>query len=48
MNNEGRIVAQDVSEDRLKLIRENSTRLGVACVEFCSSRGNEAQISNRK
>jgi len=45
MNNEGRIVAQDVSEDRLKLIRENSTRLGVACVEFCSSRGNEAQIS---
>jgi 16S rRNA (cytosine967-C5)-methyltransferase len=33
MNNQGRIVARDVSEDRLKLIRENCTRLGVACVE---------------
>jgi 16S rRNA (cytosine967-C5)-methyltransferase len=33
MDNQGRIVAQDVSEDRLKLIRENCMRLGVACVE---------------
>ncbi|MDD5140569.1 MAG: 16S rRNA (cytosine(967)-C(5))-methyltransferase RsmB [Verrucomicrobiales bacterium] len=33
MGNQGRIVAQDVSEDRLKLIRENCARLGVACVE---------------
>jgi 16S rRNA (cytosine967-C5)-methyltransferase len=33
MNNQGRIVAQDVSEDRLKLIRENCARLGVMCVE---------------
>ena len=33
MNNQGRIVAQDVSEDRLKLIRENCARLGVTCVE---------------
>ena len=33
MNNQGRIVAQDVSEDRLKLIRENSARLGVTCAE---------------
>ena len=32
MNNQGRIVAQDVSEDRLKLIRENCARLGVSCV----------------
>jgi 16S rRNA (cytosine967-C5)-methyltransferase len=33
MDNRGRIVAQDVSEDRLELIRENCTRLGVTCVE---------------
>jgi 16S rRNA (cytosine967-C5)-methyltransferase len=37
MNNEGRIVAQDVSEDRLKLIRENCSRLGVANVEAVSN-----------
>ncbi|HEY1718498.1 MAG TPA: 16S rRNA (cytosine(967)-C(5))-methyltransferase RsmB [Verrucomicrobiae bacterium] len=41
MNNEGKIVACDISEDRLKLIRENCARLGVTCVEFCRSRGNE-------
>jgi len=33
MNNQGGIVAQDVSKDRLELIRENCTRLGVTCVE---------------
>jgi 16S rRNA (cytosine967-C5)-methyltransferase len=33
MGNEGKIVAQDVSEDRLKLIKENCARLGVSCVE---------------
>jgi 16S rRNA (cytosine967-C5)-methyltransferase len=33
INNQGRIVAQDISEERLKLIRENCARLGVACVE---------------
>jgi 16S rRNA (cytosine967-C5)-methyltransferase len=33
MNNRGRIVAQDVSEERLELIRENCARLGVTCVE---------------
>jgi 16S rRNA (cytosine967-C5)-methyltransferase len=33
MNNQGRILAQDVSEHRLKLVRENCGRLGVACVE---------------
>jgi 16S rRNA (cytosine967-C5)-methyltransferase len=33
MNNRGRIVAQDISEERLKLIRENCARLGVTCVE---------------
>lgn len=33
MNNEGRIVASDISADRLKLIRENCQRLDVRCVE---------------
>jgi 16S rRNA (cytosine967-C5)-methyltransferase len=33
MNNQGRIVAQDVSGDRLKLLRDNGERLGVTCVE---------------
>jgi 16S rRNA (cytosine967-C5)-methyltransferase len=46
VRNEGKITACDVSEERLKLIRENCRRLGVNCVEFCSSRGNEAQTSD--
>ncbi|HZF02691.1 MAG TPA: 16S rRNA (cytosine(967)-C(5))-methyltransferase RsmB [Methylomirabilota bacterium] len=33
MNNEGKIIACDVSEERLKLIQENCARLGVTCVE---------------
>ena len=33
VQNQSRIVACDVSEDRLKLIRENSERLGVTCVK---------------
>ncbi len=33
MNNTGKIIAQDVAPDRLKLIRENCLRLGVTCVE---------------
>jgi len=33
MQNRGRIVAQDISAERLKLIRENGTRLGVSCIE---------------
>jgi 16S rRNA (cytosine967-C5)-methyltransferase len=33
MKNQGRIVAQDVSAERLKLIGENCARLGVTCVE---------------
>ena len=45
MRNEGRIVAQDVSEERLKLVRENCLRLGVTCVEPCRSRGDEALTS---
>ncbi len=42
MNNEGKIVASDISEERLKLVRENCTRLGATCVELCRSRGDEA------
>jgi len=45
MNNEGRIVAQDVSEDRLKLIRENCTRLGVRCVEAVLPSTLNSQLS---
>jgi 16S rRNA (cytosine967-C5)-methyltransferase len=33
MKNEGKIVAYDVSPERLKLVQENCTRLGVTCVE---------------
>ncbi|HXI69726.1 MAG TPA: 16S rRNA (cytosine(967)-C(5))-methyltransferase RsmB [Verrucomicrobiae bacterium] len=45
MNNEGRLVAQDVSEDRLKLIRENCTRLGVRCVEAVLPSTLNSQLS---
>jgi 16S rRNA (cytosine967-C5)-methyltransferase len=33
MDDTGKIVAQDLAPDRLKLIRENCARLGVTCVE---------------
>ena len=33
MQNRGRVMAQDISDDRLGLIRENCKRLGAACVE---------------
>jgi 16S rRNA (cytosine967-C5)-methyltransferase len=36
MNNEGRVVAHDISPDRLKLIQENCARLGTTCVEVVS------------
>jgi 16S rRNA (cytosine967-C5)-methyltransferase len=36
MNNEGRIIACDLAEARLKLVRENCTRLGITCVEVRS------------
>jgi 16S rRNA (cytosine967-C5)-methyltransferase len=45
MQNEGRIVAQDVSSERLKLVEENCNRLGVACVEISRSRREETQTS---
>jgi len=44
MNNEGKIIASDLDPKRLKLVKDNCTRLGVTCVESrSSSRGNEAQ-----
>jgi 16S rRNA (cytosine967-C5)-methyltransferase len=46
MHNGGRIVAQDVSGERLKLIEENCRRLGVTCVELYQNRPDEAQTSN--
>lgn len=46
MHNEGRIVAQDVSEERLKLVQENCARLGVTCVEFCGRRDDKARSPN--
>ena len=33
MRNEGRLLAQDNTPDRLKLIEENCVRLGVTCVQ---------------
>ena len=39
MNNQGRIVAQDVSDERLKWIQENCQRLGVTCVELQRAAG---------
>jgi len=37
MRNEGKIVACDISAERLKLLRENCARLGVTCVETTSN-----------
>jgi len=33
MRNEGRVIAHDTAEERLELVKENCTRLGVTCVE---------------
>jgi len=38
MRNEGRLVAHDLSPERLKLTEENCARLGVECVEILSQR----------
>ncbi len=45
MNNAGRIVAYDISNDRLKLIEENCARLGVTCAETVSQLKFENQNS---
>jgi 16S rRNA (cytosine967-C5)-methyltransferase len=45
MNNEGKIVACDISEERLKLVQENCARLGVICVETILSSALDARPS---
>jgi 16S rRNA (cytosine967-C5)-methyltransferase len=46
MNNEGKIVACDISEERLKLVQENCQRLGVTCVEI--TQNSKLKIQNLK
>jgi 16S rRNA (cytosine967-C5)-methyltransferase len=45
MNNDGKIVACDISEERLKLVQENCARLGVTCVETILSSTLDSQPS---
>ncbi|HSY75164.1 MAG TPA: 16S rRNA (cytosine(967)-C(5))-methyltransferase RsmB [Dongiaceae bacterium] len=47
MNNEGKIVAHDSFADRLKLIRENCTRLGVTCAEVTATFNFEPSTFDR-
>jgi 16S rRNA (cytosine967-C5)-methyltransferase len=46
MNNDGKIVACDISEERLRLLRENCARLGVTCVE--TTQNSKLKIQNLK
>jgi 16S rRNA (cytosine967-C5)-methyltransferase len=46
MNNQGKIVAGDVSRERLKLIEQNCARLGVTCVELIQN--SKLEIQNLK
>jgi 16S rRNA (cytosine967-C5)-methyltransferase len=49
MGNEGKIVACDISEERLKLIRENCQKLSVTCVDtILISENPKSQIANQK
>jgi 16S rRNA (cytosine967-C5)-methyltransferase len=45
IRNEGKIAACDISQERLELIRENCTRLGVTCVEVIQRAKLNAQRS---
>jgi 16S rRNA (cytosine967-C5)-methyltransferase len=45
MNNQGRIVAQDRSADRVKLVQENCARLGVTCVDSQAASAFSLQAS---
>jgi 16S rRNA (cytosine967-C5)-methyltransferase len=47
MNNAGKIVAHDSFADRLKLIRENCTRLGVTCAEITATFNSQPSIFDR-
>jgi 16S rRNA (cytosine967-C5)-methyltransferase len=49
MGNTGKIVASDISEERLKLLEENCARLGVTCVHPVSLSANpQSAIRNPK
>jgi 16S rRNA (cytosine967-C5)-methyltransferase len=37
MNNEGKIIASDIEPNRLRMVKENCSRLGVTCVETVSN-----------
>jgi 16S rRNA (cytosine967-C5)-methyltransferase len=37
MNNEGKIIASDIEPNRLRLVKDNCTRLGVTCAQFPST-----------
>jgi 16S rRNA (cytosine967-C5)-methyltransferase len=45
MRNEGHLIAHDTSDDRLKLIEENCSRLGVSCAETISNSKFKTQNS---
>jgi 16S rRNA (cytosine967-C5)-methyltransferase len=45
MHNTGKIIAQDLDQNRLKLVKENCTRLGVTCVEPLLSSALNSQPS---
>ena len=47
MKNEGSIVAHDISPDRLKLIKENCTRLGVTCADITSTLDSQLSTFDR-
>jgi 16S rRNA (cytosine967-C5)-methyltransferase len=47
MDNHGRLVAHDAFADRLKLIEENSKRLGVTCAELTSTFNFQPATFNR-
>ena len=47
MNNQGRIVANDLAPDRVKLVQENCARLGVICVEAVSTFNFQPSTFNR-
>src|SRR5262249_1826991 len=46
MHNEGKIMASDIAEDRLKLIWENCDRLSITCVE--ATLNSELKTQNSK
>ena len=48
VRNEARVMAQDVSAERVKLIQENCARLGVTCVETCTEPRDEVLAEKGK